>query len=517
MPLGDEFVVNSYTTSGQGARDVYPLADGGFVVVWSSNGSYGSDDYSTSVQARPFDSNGLPTGGQFQVNTYTTTNEQAGTVAATSAGDFLVTWRGPTPESDNVNIKGQWYDEEWSPLGEEFQINTYSAGHQHFPAVSSDGAGGLVVVWLSQDEPRGIRGQRYASDGSPAGGSFQVNSFTSTAPNSAPAVSPIGVDGFVVVWEQWMMAPPDDDRGSIQARRFTSGGTPLGPQFQVNTYTTLGQQHPAVSREGEEGFVVVWASFGSPGTDASSSSVQARRFTASGVPLGGQFQVNSFTPAQQRYPDVNQDEAGGFVVVWRSDYSESDPDGAVHGQRFGPDGLPAGDEFQLSSMTTGNTGSPRVTPYGEKAFVVVWTGIEVRARRFTVPLFADGFESGDTSEWSTTVPYAARSTAGQRGKRYHLFATTGSCAKRQAGEEPTHSVLPPAETPSVALLSRPNAEVPMSPAARPLPPPRSPPRCHGPSDARRISHAPEPVEPNRSHPYDAGGTLARGRSPLSPG
>ncbi len=32
------------------------------------------------------------------------------------------------------------------------------------------------------------------------------------------------------------------------------------------------------------------------------------------------------------------------------------------------------------------------------------SGSSIQGQRFSVPLFADGFESGDTSAWSTTVP-----------------------------------------------------------------------------------------------------------------
>ena len=40
--------------------------------------------------------------------------------------------------------------------------------------------------------------------------------------------------------------------------------------------------------------------------------------TASGTPIGGEFQVNSYTTSYQRYPEVAADGAGNFVVAWLS-------------------------------------------------------------------------------------------------------------------------------------------------------------------------------------------------------
>src|SRR4030095_6061477 len=77
---------------------------------------------------------------------------------------------------------------------------------------------------------------------------------------------------------------------------------PLGPEFQANTYTTSSQIQPAVGSDGLGNFVVVWASDGCDGTDTDDWSVQGQRYDASGTPLGAQFQVNTFTTGFQTYP-----------------------------------------------------------------------------------------------------------------------------------------------------------------------------------------------------------------------
>ena len=59
---------------------------------------------------------------------------------------------------------GQRYASSGSPLGPEFQINTYVTNHQGAPTVAADGTGKFVVVWnslLQDGSDFGVFGQRY--------------------------------------------------------------------------------------------------------------------------------------------------------------------------------------------------------------------------------------------------------------------------------------------------------------------------------------------------------------------
>ncbi len=194
-------------------------------------------------------------------------------------------------------------------------------------------------------------------DGPAVGSQFQVNSYTTDAQYEA-AVGGAANGDFVVVWRSEGSYGSDDESYSVQGQRYDADGTPLGGQFQVNSYTTDGQYSPAVGVEANGDFVVVWTSWGSYGSDDSSYSIQSQRYAAAGPLVGGQFQVNSYTTSSQRYPALGVAANGDFVVVWESDGSSGSDtsDDSVQGQRFDPS------------------------------------------------IFADGFESGDTSAWSHTVP-----------------------------------------------------------------------------------------------------------------
>jgi hypothetical protein len=129
------------------------------------------------------------------------------------------------------------------------------------------------------------------------------------------------------------------------------GATPIGSQFQVNTYTTDEQRYSSVAVDADGDFVVVWQSEGSAGSDTSSWSIHGQRYDASGNALSSEFQVNTYTSNYQRWPSVASDADGDFVVVWESKGSASSDDGhPIQGQRYDASGNAVGSEFRTCSV-----------------------------------------------------------------------------------------------------------------------------------------------------------------------
>src|SRR5262245_14426141 len=154
----------------------------------------------------------------------------------------------------------------------------------------------------------------------PAGPQFQVNTYTTNAQQHLSAATDADGD-FVVVWMSSGSSGGDTSSTSIQGQRYDSAGSPVGSQFQVNTYTTNFQETPSVARDADGDFVIVCGGFGSFGNDiglVGSTSVQAQRYNSAGSALGGQFQVNTYTTNGQDNPSVAADPDGDFVVVWES-------------------------------------------------------------------------------------------------------------------------------------------------------------------------------------------------------
>ena len=381
---GPQFQVNSYTTGAQYTPAVAAQPNGDFVVVWWSDGSFGSDTSGSSIQGRRYASNGTALGGEFQVNTVTTSDQGDPSVAADAAGDFAVVW------GSALGIEGQRYTSNGTMVGGEFQVNTYVTGTQGIPRVVSHAAGDFVVVWeteISTGIPQhpfnaSIRGQYFSSSGTPHGGELQVSNFT-TSGQGFPAVAAVTEGGFVVMWHSRRSAGSDHSDYSIQGQRYASNT--LGDQFQVNTYTSSYQRSPAAASDAVGDFVVVWESNGSSGGDTSYESIQGQRYDSGGSAVGSQFQVNSYTLYNQSRPSVASDVVGDFVVVWEG-ASVIDPSGGIRGQRYTSTGSTAGGEFQVNSYTTNGQYTPAVATESNGDFVVVWTSL--------------GSSGGDTSNQS---------------------------------------------------------------------------------------------------------------------
>jgi hypothetical protein len=341
---GAQFQVNTYTTNLQQRPSVAASADGDFVVVWVSLGSSETDTGDYSIQGQRYTSGGSTQGAQFQVNTYTTSFQKFPSVVADADGDFVVVWTSYGSsgiDTSSASIQGQRYASNGSTQGAQFQVNTYTTSAQFAPSVAAADDGDFVVVWGSMGSSGtdtsfySIQGQRYASNGSAQGAQFQVNTYT-TGYQSAPSVAADADGNFVVAWNSPGSSGTDPSE-SVQSQRYASDGSIQGVQFQVNTYTTYHQQAPSVAADGDGGFVVVWDSVGSFGTDTSQHSIQGQRYASDGSIQGGQFQVNTYTTSVQKFPSVAAADDGDFVVVWWGDGSSgTDTSDSIHAQRYRP-------------------------------------------------------------------------------------------------------------------------------------------------------------------------------------
>jgi hypothetical protein len=359
--VGPEFQVNTYTTSFQDDPSVASDATGNFVVAWVSGDSQDGDKH--GIFGQRYDSSGNALGGEFQVNTHTAGDQIRPSVASDAAGNFVVVW-----ESEGHNgsrVVGQRYDSSGNALDGEFQVSTYTAVGQYGPSVASDAAGNFIVTWSGGNHRNEIFGRRYDSGGNTLGGEFQVNTYTARGQGS-PAVASDATGDFVVVWESFYQ---DGDRSGIFGQRYDSSGNPLGGEFQVNEYTTSSQGRPAVASDAAGNFIVTWRGAG-PNDDT--DSVFGQRYDRDGLRLGGQFKVNTYPNDRDVAHSVASDANGNFVVVWDS-YNQDGSGSGVFGRRYDSGGNPLGGEFQVNTYTTSGQFQPWVASDVNGNFVVGWS------------------------------------------------------------------------------------------------------------------------------------------------
>lgn len=134
-------------------------------------------------------------------------------------------------------------------------------------------------------------------------------------------------------------------------------------EFQVNTRTSNNQRVAAIAMDVVGNFVVVWSSYF---TGDRSNEIFGQRFDPNGIPIGDEFQINTTTSGNQTESSVAMDAVGDFVVAWHTDEED------IFIQRFDPNGQPLGDELLVNSYTQGKQRYPKVAMNMDGAFAVVW-------------------------------------------------------------------------------------------------------------------------------------------------
>lgn len=260
--LGEEFLVNSYTFTSQIQPEIASDANGDFVVVWASQ----LDSSIFGISGQRFASNGMQIGTEFQVNTFTIDRQDSPAVAIDSGGGFMVVWTGIDQDGDGYGIFAQQFLSNGAPTGGEIQVNTYTPDDQNFTKVAAEPGNVFVVVWqssLQDGSSIGIFGQRFIAGGGPLGSEFLVNSFTVNE-QYLPSVAGNTNGGFLVAWSSY---GNEGDGTGVFARRFATDGSPIGDDFQVNVETYSQQDTPSVASRPNGEFVAVWQSFAQDGDE----------------------------------------------------------------------------------------------------------------------------------------------------------------------------------------------------------------------------------------------------------
>lgn len=251
-PAGIEFRVNTATAGDQGRPDVAVDADGDAVAVWQSRDQDGSSD---GVYAQRFTAASAPAGEEFRVNSLTAGPQRDPRVSADDAGDFVVTWTDYGPGDPAGDVYARRYNAAGDPQGDAFRVNATRQGAQYHSDVAADPAGDVLIVWQSGGN---VVGQFYGAAGAPVGGEFQVN--TSGTGRISGARVAAGAGGrFLVTW-QTQDTPPGAPApaGTVRGRRFDATGTPAGDEFVVAADPDTLATDTAADFDGNGNFVIAW-------------------------------------------------------------------------------------------------------------------------------------------------------------------------------------------------------------------------------------------------------------------
>jgi Ca2+-binding RTX toxin-like protein len=229
--------VNTTVADYQTNPSITALVDGGWVVTWQSSES------SVNIYQRRYASDGSTSGADILVNSPTGKDSVNTSVTALLDGGWVVTWQATDLDGDGSGIFQQHYASDGSSSGIETLVNTTTVAEQTDPSVTLLADGGWVVTWMSSTDVHGdglgIFQQRYAADGTAAGGETLVNVSVEGDPAN-PNVTALTDGGWVVSWTATGL---DGDEDGIYSRHFaadivgTTGAESLtGTSWDENIY-----------------------------------------------------------------------------------------------------------------------------------------------------------------------------------------------------------------------------------------------------------------------------------------
>ena len=212
------------------APSVGGLTDGGFVVTWQEAVPGGAGD---DIYLRRYDYAGNIDGvTKVLANDYIAGEQVDSRIAGLADGGYVVVWTSQGQDGDSGGIFARQYDGDNNALAGEFQVNSTSAGDQEHADIAALDDGGYVIVWQGQDASGyGIFAQRYDADGHTLGPETLVNTYQSSD-QIDPKVVALPGGGFVVTWE----SNGEDHSGEgIYQRAFTAATTTVGGQYVYGT------------------------------------------------------------------------------------------------------------------------------------------------------------------------------------------------------------------------------------------------------------------------------------------
>jgi hypothetical protein len=302
------FRVNANGAGNQEHPKAVLLGDGGALFVWQG-GALGQQD----IYARVLSADGTFLTEDVLVNTYTQGQQERPSVTLLKNGNVLVVWSSQDQDGSMQGVYGQQLTARGEMVGEEFRVNQFTPYNQRSATLATLDNGDVLVAWVSEQQrfelSADIFARRYDGNLNAKAAEFLVNSTTNLCAN--PAIAATADGGFVVAWSQ---RDGVNYSGSwdVFARAFGSGDQSFGAARQLNSYTLGPQCYPSLARV-ENLVLAVWMS---DYQDGSREGVYGRFVKASGALAGEEFRVNTTTVSRQIHPVVASDGQDRFLVGW---------------------------------------------------------------------------------------------------------------------------------------------------------------------------------------------------------
>ena len=373
IEIADEFPVDPTTTNRTFTGDLARLSTGDLVAVYTRN--EGSDE---PALGRRFTAQGTAIGVPFLISEDACTFDYA-EVAAGPSATFAVSFTDACEDQVHVRL----FDGS-VPLTDPILVDE--------DAKESDVAGSSVgFLTAYRGSGNSLRARAYNVNGIPQAPPANLTVGDDEAFHGSPSVAAFDDGSFLVVWSR------QASLNTVVAQRLSPAGTFVGDRILVSETTTVSK--PTVIPEPNGNLLVSW--FEDHGTGV---QMVVHAYDSSGQPVGAPRTFPGGRarqrPALQPLPD------GGLVAV----LEEVDVDTDLILLQADHSGLETFPRTRIHRNLFGSQRDSRIVLDSSGVATVIWespaSGLSTRllGRQFSLPIFADGLETGTTARWSASQP-----------------------------------------------------------------------------------------------------------------
>jgi hypothetical protein len=258
-------------------------------------------------------------------------------------------------------------------------------GNQVLPQITSDGAGGAIIVWAdNRGGSSDIYAQRVNASGAVLWTANGVAICTATGDQISPRIISDGAGGAIVTWEDFALYVHAQRVNASGAVQWAAGGVVLGT-------ATAGQENSRIVSDEEGGAIATWQGYNS---SASNFDIYAQRVNASGAVQWTAAGVALCTAAgDQEHPAIASDGAGGAIVAWDDNRGNRN----IYAQRVNASGAVqwTGNGVVLCAET-GQQEYPAIAADGAGGAIVAWMDGRVVG---TWDIYAQRVDGSGTVQW----------------------------------------------------------------------------------------------------------------------
>jgi hypothetical protein len=296
--INNEIQINTYAPNPSSVIDrIYPqvisLADGGYLVTWSSTVSNNDDVY-----GRQYDHTGMPaTTTEFLISAQEGNQRFSSAVQLNDPNDpndsnIVVAWT-----NQGFTLDAQLYNASMGPINSIIQLNETASLN---PDLATHKNGKFVAAW--KYSTHSIQAGLFYPNGTELGKPVVINDYSDPRFQAYDLKIAKLVNGdYVVAWA----GRGDGDSQGIFARRLSSNLTKLGTELRVTPDIFSNEVFPAISGI-SDGFIIAWQDH--------LGSLFCQRFSLNGTRIGStDIQLN---PAPGSFPTIDTLSDDRFVLTW---------------------------------------------------------------------------------------------------------------------------------------------------------------------------------------------------------